>query len=554
MNEGVTAKGSIAEPFHDEIASFDLRREGRRFLTCAIPVAVLVLTFLTVRSAEVVAFSPMLVLIAAAMLFPLAPKRLSTNRLLVFCATGAILTSAALVVIMLAADIFAPGGIEFLGAPSLTVASGTMRVDAFSLVFDLIFLGAGLFVAIASWSPEIEHSTYQGVYFMLLMLTLVGTMVVASATSLITIFLGLELAGISTYAMVAFPKSNKLTSEAAMKYYIIGSTSTALVLFGLSYLYGITGSLDIDTIARRLQGVSVADSGVVIALAFLVAGFGFKMAAVPFHLWAPDTYTGAASPVSALLAAGTKKMGFAAAFKVIIVGMVAVRAEWSLMFGILAVFTMTLGNAAAVKQDNLKRLFAYSSIAQAGYILAALAIVGAAGHAGNTAAAAGVFHSMTHMVMKAGAFILVGALIAAQVGDDIRDLRGLRRRSPFLTYVMTLLLLSLVGMPLLAGFWSKYYIALAGIEAGSWYPYLVLILLINSAFSLYYYARILRVMWFEEPEENAAHIKVPWHFELVMFFVVIFVVVVGVYPEPFFQLSIQAAHALLGGLAPFAAP
>ena len=553
MIESVTASAKAAEALAaDEVRPLNVRLQLKRALTVALPVAVLFLSLLGVKGSELVAFSPMLTLIGAALFFPLAPKRLTTNRWLCFAAASAILASAALVVVILAADIFGTGGISFMGVPSLTIASGTLKVDAFALVFDLIFLGAGLFVAIASWSPEIERSSYQGVYFMLLMLALVGAMIVASANSLVTVFLGLELAGISTYAMVAFPKSNKLASEAAMKYYIIGSTSTALVLFGLSYLYGITGSLDLPTIALRLQGVSLGDSGVVIALAFLVAGFGFKMAAVPFHLWAPDTYTGAASPVSALLAAGTKKMGFAAAFKVIVVGMVAVRAEWSLLFAIIAVFTMTVGNAAAVKQDNLKRLLAYSSIAQAGYILAALAIAGAGGHAGQTAVAAGVFHSMTHMVMKAGAFILVGMLVVVQIGDDIKDLRGLRYRSKALTYVLTALMLSLVGMPLLAGFWSKYYIAIAGIEAGSWYPWLVLALLLNSAFSLYYYTRVLRVMWFEPAPEGApTKTELPWHFTLVMIFVMSFVVFVGLLPEYFFLLSQEAARALLSGLPGF---
>jgi NADH:ubiquinone oxidoreductase subunit 2 (subunit N) len=246
-------------------------------------------------------------------------------------------------------------------------------------------------------------------------------------------------------------------------------------------------------------------------------------------MWAPDTYTGSASPVSALLAAGTKKMGFAAAFKVIIVGMVAARTEWSALFGVLAIFTMTIGNAAAVKQENLKRLLAYSSIAQAGYILAALAIVGAGGHPGVTAAAAAVFHSMTHMVMKAGAFIVVGALITLQIGDRMEDLKGLRHRSPLLCYIFTALMLSLVGMPFLPGFWSKYYIA----------------------FSLYYYTRVLRAMWFEEAPEGQPVVTPPWHITLVLIFVAAFLAFVGFYPEPFFQLSQAAAQALLGGLPGF---
>ena len=543
MNEVALASAPVAERHAD--APPATAKGWVPFVAFALPFALLVgASMYLLRSAELLAFSPQLVLIAAAMVFPLAPRRIRSNKYLALSASLAILASLALVAVMLVGDVFARGPLFLLGAPSLTIAGGSLKIDAFALTFDLIFLGAGLLVAIASWSNEIQRTTYQGVYFMLLLLTLVGATIVASAASLITIFLGLELAGISTYAMVAFVKTNKLASEAAMKYYLIGSTSTALVLFGLSYLYGVTGSLDIETISRRLAGVSASDGGVVVAIAFLVGGFGFKMAAVPFHLWAPDTYEGAPSPVSALLAAGTKKMGFAAAFKVIVVGMVAARAEWSVLFGLLAILTMTIGNTAAVRQTSFKRLLAYSSIAQAGYILVALSIAGAGGRAGDTAVAAGIFHSLTHMVMKSGAFILVGLFVALQVGEDIEDLRGLRTRAPFTTFALIVLMLSLVGFPLLAGFWSKYYIALAGIEAGGYYWWLVAALLLNSAYSLYYYARVIRVAWFEEAPKGAPELHEPWHLKLALILVVGFVLLVGLFPEPFFVLSQAAAQAL----------
>ena len=543
MNEVALASAPVAERHAD--APPATAKGWVPFVAFALPFALLVgASMYLLRSAELLAFSPQLVLIAAAMVFPLAPRRIRSNKYLALSASLAILASLALVAVMLVGDVFARGPLFLLGAPSLTIAGGSLKIDAFALTFDLIFLGAGLLVAIASWSNEIQRTTYQGVYFMLLLLTLVGATIVASAASLITIFLGLELAGISTYAMVAFVKTNKLASEAAMKYYLIGSTSTALVLFGLSYLYGVTGSLDIETISRRLAGVSASDGGVVVAIAFLVGGFGFKMAAVPFHLWAPDTYTGAPSPVSALLAAGTKKMGFAAAFKVIVVGMVAARAEWSVLFGLLAILTMTIGNTAAVRQTSFKRLLAYSSIAQAGYILVALSIAGAGGRAGDTAVAAGIFHSLTHMVMKSGAFILVGLFVALQVGEDIEDLRGLRTRAPFTTFALIVLMLSLVGFPLLAGFWSKYYIALAGIEAGGYYWWLVAALLLNSAYSLYYYARVIRVAWLEEAPKGAPELHEPWHLKLALILVVGFVLLVGLFPEPFFVLSQAAAQAL----------
>jgi len=231
---------------------------------------------------------------------------------------------------------------------------------------------------------------------------------------------------------------------------------------------------------------------------------------------------------------------------VIVVGMVAARTEWSLAFGVLAVLTMTFGNVAAMRQQNLKRLLAYSSIAQAGYIMVALSIAGAGGSAGQTAIAAGIFHSLTHMVMKAAAFILVGMLVVLQVGDNVEDIRGLRYRAPFTTFVLIITMLSLVGFPLLAGFWSKYYIALAGIQAGGWgYLALVIILLVNSAMSLYYYARVIRVAYFMPAPEGAPKLQEPRHLQVVLFACLVFMVGVGLFPEPLFRVTQAAAAALL---------
>jgi NADH-quinone oxidoreductase subunit N len=508
-------------------------------------VALLAYSLFSLGGAELVAFSPEIVLLGAAMVFPLAPRKMASNRRLALAAAVAIGAAIFLTLFQLLSDVFHVGPIPMLGAPSVTIAGGALTVDAFSMTFSLIFLFAGLIVAVASFSPEIERTPFQGIYFSLLMLTLVGTMVVAASASLLTIFLGIELAGISTYAMVAFVKSNKLATEAAVKYYIIGSVSTGLMLFGLSYLYGMTGSLDLQVIAVRLADFSPSNSGVVIATVFLLAGFGFKMAIVPFHLWAPDTYTGAPSPVSALLAAGTKKMGFVAAFKVIVVAMVAVRAEWTLAFAVLAILTMTIGNTAAVLQSNFKRMLAYSSITHAGYILMALSIAGAGGLAAQTAVAAGTFHSLTHMVMTAAAFVSVGIFIMLKVGDNIENLRGMSKRQPWLAFALLVVLLSLIGFPPLIGFWSKYYIAVAALQAGDWYIWLALALFLNSAYSIYYYMRVVRVMYFQEPDEDAPLLHVPWHLRAIMIGSLVFIVLGGLYPEPLFDLSVAAARALL---------
>lgn len=545
MNDVAVAK-EVDLRAHAEEAPLSAGAHLVRALIPALPVVLLAFTLFSLGRQELVAFAPEIVLIGAAMLFPLAPRRMESNRDLVVGAAAAIGAAIVLTLNQFMADVYQVGGVAMLGTPSASIAGGALVVDGFSMFFSLIFLFAGLIVAVASWSPEVERGPFQGIFFSLLMLTLVGTMVVAAAGSLLTIFLGLELAGISTYAMVAFVKTNKLSTEAAVKYYIIGSVSTGLLLFGLSYLYGMTGSLDIHTIALRLGDVSAGSSGVILATVFLLAGFGFKMAAVPFHLWAPDTYTGAPSPVSALLAAGTKKMGFAAAFKVVVVAMVAVRAEWSVAFAVLAVLTMTVGNTAAVLQTNFKRMLAYSSITHAGYIIMALAIAGAGGAAAETAIAAGAFHSLTHMVMTAAAFVSVGIFLWAQVGDNIDDLRGMSKRQPWLAFSLLVILLSLIGFPPLIGFWSKYYIGLAAIQAGDWYLWLALALFLNSAYSIYYYMRVARAMYFEEPVEGAAPVRVPTHLMAIMIGTLAFVIFAGLFPEPFLDASLVAARALLG--------
>ncbi len=536
----VTPRSTAAERQPNAVVS------GLRGLFPLLPVALLALTLFSLGRSELLAFSPELVLIGAALTFPLAPQKLASNRDLSLAAVAAIGAAIVLTLNQLLADVYGVAGVPMLGAESASVAGGALVVDGFSLIFNLIFLFAGLIVAAASCSPEVERGQFQGIYFSLLMLTLVGTMVVASAGSLLTIFLGLELAGIATYAMVAFVRSNKLATEAAVKYYIIGSVSTGLLLFGLSYLYGITGSLDLRIIGERMASVSAGNAGVILATVFLMAGFGFKMAAVPFHLWAPDTYTGAPSPVSALLAAGTKKMGFAAAFKVIVVAMVAVRTEWTLAFAVLAVLTMTVGNTAAVLQSNFKRMLAYSSITHAGYILMALAIAGAGGAAAQTAVAAGVFHSLTHMVMTAAAFVAAGTFLWMQVGDNIDDLRGMSKRSPWMAFSLLIILLSLIGVPPLIGFYSKYYIGLAAVQAGDWYLWLAVILLLNSAYSIYYYARVIRAMYFEEPPADAPALHIPTHMMLIVAGTAAFLIVAGLYPEPFLDMAAHAARALLG--------
>ncbi|MDQ6964214.1 MAG: NADH-quinone oxidoreductase subunit N, partial [Mariprofundales bacterium] len=247
-------------------------------------------------------------------------------------------------------------------------------IDALSQFFKVVFLTVSLIAVIAS-IKRYENSKYQDEYYGLLLFATLGMMVVASSNDLLTLFIGFELASMSTYALAGFHKSNPKSVEAAMKYYIIGSVSTAILLFGLSLLYGTTGTTNIDQISAYIEANGLAGATGIAVLVFLITGFAFKMALVPFHMWAPDTYEGSPTMVSAMLAAGSKKMGFAAAFKVFIVALIALKFDMQSVFFLLAVITMTYGNIVAISQKSVKRMLAYSSVAQAGYIAMAFVIM-----------------------------------------------------------------------------------------------------------------------------------------------------------------------------------
>ena len=286
-----------------------------------------------------------------------------------------------------------------------------------------------------------------------------------------------------------------------------------------------------------------------IGLVCMVAGYGFKIAAVPFHMWAPDVYEGASSPVSLFLATGSKKMGLSVFFQIFLVLFVAGSSlsaicgeEVQYLFAIIAAFTMTVGNVVAIAQNNIKRMLAYSSIAQAGYILIVMAVMT------DYALASGMFHMFTHVFMKGGAFLIVGALICAGLGEKISDYKGLAKRSPFLAAAMLLFLFSLAGIPPLAGFTSKFFLfssALGGVDGlTSQWVWLAFIAILNSAISLYYYARVVKAMYIEKGE-STEKIKIPAVFTVAIVICVVFVIVLGVYPQLIFDYCETAAAALL---------
>lgn len=426
----------------------------------------------------------------------------------------------------------------------------SMVVDPLSQIFKLIFIIVSLIAVIASIS-YFRDNPNQDEYYTLILLSTVGMMVVASANDLIALFVGFELASMSTYVLAGFEKKNPASLEAALKYFIIGSLSSALLLFGMSLVYGITGSTNIPAIIEFFKVTPlIAESSLgILGMIFLVAGFGFKMALVPFHMWAPDTYEGSPSVISALLAAGSKKMGFVAAFRVLVLALVAIRADVQMTFAILAIITMTYGNIVAISQRSIKRMLAYSSIAQAGYISLAFVVMTPMSIAG------GVLLALGHALMKGGAFIAVAVVSYmvlidnknAKNTDDLENFAGLGKRAPITAFSLFIFFLALAGIPPSAGFIGKfvlfYSITVQSVsQASSWLLLIVIIAILNSALSIYYYARVIRYMYVLPPKGEK--IIEPAPYVIAILIAVVGTIGIGLYPEPFVQMAMNAAQVL----------
>jgi NADH-quinone oxidoreductase subunit N len=356
------------------------------------------------------------------------------------------------------------------------------------------------------------------------------------------LFIAWELMSIPTYILVGFLKKDPISNEAAIKYFLFGALASAIIIYGISLAYGITGSTNIGEV---IQGFMVLDASLIpialLAVGMFIAGFGFKMGLVPFHMWLPDAYEGAPPPIAALLAAGTKKAGFAAALRVVVMGAVALSLDWTLALGIIAVMTMTVGNIAAIMQKNLARMLAYSSIGHAGYILIGLSIApfSTIGLQGS------LFHILNHAVMKGAAFIAVAGIVTALAVTHIDKIKGLGRRMPITSLGLVISLLALAGVPPLNGFWSKLVLFGSAIDAGTvvwWGPWLAVAGVLNSALSLAYYGWIMRKMYFEGEREK--RIKEPRSIIVVMIFSIIFMVTIGVFPEPIIQFAEYATPTI----------
>ncbi len=426
-------------------------------------------------------------------------------------------------------------------AQSAIFSEDVLVDDAFGGLFAIAMLIVAIMTTVGSFN-YMRKQKNTAVYFSLILLSAIGMVFVAYSTDLVMLFVAWELMSIPTYILAGYMKKNPSSNEAAIKYFLFGALSSAIIIYGISIAYGLTGTTNIGEV---IQGFATLDPTMtplaLLAIGMFIAGFGFKMGLVPFHMWLPDTYEGAPPTITALLAAGTKKAGFAAALRIIVMGAVALSVDWTFALGIIAVLTMTVGNIAAVMQKNLARMLAYSSIGHAGYILIGLSIApfSAIGIQGS------LFHILNHAVMKGAAFIAVAGIVTTLAVTNIDKIKGLARRMPITSLGLVISLLALAGVPPLSGFWSKLVLFGAAIDAGpvaGWAPWLAIAAVLNSALSLAYYGWIIRKMYFEG--EGEKRVKEPRSIIAVMIFSIIFIVGIGVYPDPIIQFSEMAAPNL----------
>jgi NADH-quinone oxidoreductase subunit N len=423
-----------------------------------------------------------------------------------------------------------------LNSPQGQLFGGMFLADSFSSFFNMIFLLTG-FLTIASSIDFVRRlRAHQGECFALLLLCMVGMMFLASAGDLITLYVALELTTISLYVLAAYLKNELKSSEAGLKYLILGAVSSAILLYGISLIFGLTGATllkDIKmTLITRFLAYGEIGSALILSFVFFIAGFGFKLALVPFHMWVPDVYEGAPTPITAFLSVASKAAGLVAFIRVFFESFSAFQVDWVVLMAVLAALAMIIGNIIALLQTNIKRMLAYSSIAQIGYIL--LGIVAAT----SRGLASVSFYLFVYLFANMGAFIAAIAFSNATGSDEIRDYAGLSRKSPALAAMMAVFMLSLVGIPPLAGFTGKFYLFSAAIQQG--WIWLVVVAVLTSVVSLYYYVGVVRQMYFQTSGvEKAIAMSAP--LKLALIICVIGVLIFGVYPNIFIDFASQAA-------------
>ncbi|MPZ53093.1 MAG: NADH-quinone oxidoreductase subunit NuoN [Acidimicrobiia bacterium] len=380
--------------------------------------------------------------------------------------------------------------------------NGSYVVDEFALILKVVFLVAGYLVLLMSVSYIESDRYYQGEYYFLLLSSILGSVVLSSARDLLILFIGIELTTGPLFLLSGWRKGDAKSNEAALKFFILGVLSTAILLYGMSLLFGLTGSIEFAAIAEAIPEVA-SEPALVIAVLFLIVGFGFKISAVPFHFWAPDTYEGAPTPVAAYLSVNSKAAGFVAMLIVMYTALPAVSDVWAPALWILAAASMTVGNLAALRQSNIVRLLAYSSIAQAGFMMVPFAAAAVADSDLEQAFSATVVYMVIYALMNLGAFAVVIAGARRTGSGEIDDWAGLGRKDAVLGILAALFFLSLAGIPPLAGWYAKFVMFASVIEGGgTWTLVLAGFAAVNSVIAFYYYARVIKAVWLDAPSDE----------------------------------------------------
>ncbi len=413
-----------------------------------------------------------------------------------------------------------------------TTFGGMFVVDDFAVLFKIFFLAVALIVLMVSLRYFRDGRFYQGEYYFLLLTSFLGCLLMPSSRNLLMLFISLEMVSAPGFLIAAFRKSDPRSNEAGIKFFLIGVLSTAVMLYGMSLVYGVTGTLDLQGIGRVLSEPIAAGQETLVfaAILFIVAGFAFKVSAVPFQFWAPDTYEGAPVPVAAFLATASKAAGFAGLLQLMFVAFPHQHEFWTPIFAALSIATMTIGNLVALQQRQVVRLLAYSSIAQAGYMLLPFALVSADRAINQDAFSAAVTYILIYAIMTLGAFAVVIAMSRESRGLLIADFAGLGRRAGVMAFAMTVFMVSLAGIPPLGGFWAKFLVFKAAIERGGIGTTLAVVMLVNSVVSLVYYLAVPRQMLFAEPEHDRPLVS-PALVTAVTVLTSVAVVAVGVWPE-----------------------
>ena len=439
--------------------------------------------------------------------------------------------------------------LPFLWGEDSDLYEGLVLADGYALFFKVFFMGLAGVTVLVSVDYVRRHLDHPGEYYGILLFTVVGMMLMAASGELLTAYISLELLSFGLYVLVSFDRYNPKSNEAGTKYILLGAFSSALLLYGISQVYGLLGTTRFDEISEALVAAPDLSPGLLVGLVLIIAGLGFKVAAVPFHMWAPDAYEGAPTPVTAYLAVGSKTAAFALVLRLFTEGLIPAAGDWQTVLVIMAALTMTLGNLMALVQQNIKRLLAYSSIGQVGYLLLGVAAIAAVDQEGRISvelshlATNGVMlHLVAYAVTTMAAFLCVAAVYNATGKEEIRDFGGLAKRAPAVAMVFTAALFSLAGLPIFAGFVSKFYLFNAAATQGL--LWLAGLAIFSSLISLYYYLMVVRQMYIE-PAADSRPIRVPRLTTGVLAVLLAGIIFLGVYPAPLMDAVQTASDAIL---------